>query len=148
MALYRPLNGAGRSYVKASGTVTVSKQTTASSVERILLGFNCDSYVLNNSIQVQDGDVIGACIYDPGLHSDSLILVSESTNNGYMMMSATAGCGSGTLPDVVNDPIVDSVLKVLHISAEISKKNRIVPTPPFKELPTMKLAVLAILSCT
>ena len=123
MALYR-LSDGGISYDKVSDTVNISKLRIASSEETILVGFNCDSYLLSENVQVQEGDVIGACIYDPGFRSEPLVLVGESASNGYLMMyqdTSSAGCSSDALPDIVTDLILDNVPKVLHISAQISK---------------------------
>ena len=128
VAIYRQ-SSERSSYERVSDTITISKQTPSNHVqpsETIRSGFNCDSYTLNADIRVQEGDVIGACLFDPGFRSQKLLLVSQNSSNGYLMLYqeiSTAGCGVDVLPNLVSesDLVQDDVLKVLHVLAVISK---------------------------
>lgn len=128
VAIYRQ-SSERSSYERVSDTITISKQRPSIQVhpsEAIRLGFNCDSFMLNADIHVQEGDVIGACLFNPGFRSQELLLVSQNSSNGYLMLyqeSSTARCGVDVLPNLVSesDLVQDDVLKVLHVSAVISK---------------------------
>ena len=126
VALYRPVGGT--SYQRISDTISISKQTPIReipSADVLLPGFNCDSYELNSSIQVQMGDVIGACIYDT-LNTEQLDLVSL-TGDGLILPfkgDSDAGCEDDILPDTVDGLRDDDSRRIiLHVFAEISKSS-------------------------
>ena len=65
MSIYRLV--AGNSYINITNTVPIIKRTPRSEVpltDALLPGFNCDSVDLKESVQVLEGDVIGACVVD------------------------------------------------------------------------------------
>ena len=127
VAIYRPMNGR---YTRLSNTTTISKRTPSNSIQPVddtlLLGFNCDSYNLSTGINVQVGDVIGTCIFDPGSRNRKLLLVAESASDGYSMLylnERDAGCSVDVLPNVVTNLEMDRRRKVLHVYAYISKSH-------------------------
>ena len=115
VALYRPESD--RNYTRISDTVNIT-------ISPLLTGFNCESYHLDTEIEVQENDVIGACLYDADDNSSrALRLVSRFTENGYSMMTASVtavGCSTGVLPDVVGNLEPGSSKRILHIYAEIT----------------------------
>ena len=125
MALYRPVPGSNN-YRRITDTVTVNKCTPLSQVpptDILLPGFNCDSVELEESVQILQGDVIGACIYDT-IRIRQLDVVSRS-DNGYPMLFNSADdedCENGVLPEVVGSNLKQTrILRILHIFAEICK---------------------------
>ena len=124
----------GTNYQRISDIISISKQTPIDEVppaDALLPGFNCDSYELNGSIQVQMGDVIGACIYDTS-RTERLDLVSL-TGDGYFMLSQDdnrAGCEDDTLPNTVGlgELRLDGIRRILHISGEICKTSFLLVT--------------------
>ena len=80
-------------------------------------GFNCDSVELEGSIQVIEGDVIGACVVENRL-LERLDVVSENNNGYHMLYDDANNCESlqriifNNLQETRND-------KILHIFAEI-----------------------------
>ena len=127
VAVYRP--GIGGTYTRVSNTITLSKQTRSDSTlpnDTLQLGFNCDAYSLErDTVPVQEGDIFGACIFDSGKGKKELRLVSNSSDGYYMkrMSESDADCSSGVLPNTVDDLTEDGTLRVLHVSAEISKSK-------------------------
>lgn len=128
VAIYRPLDE-GSTFRKISNTVTISKMTPTDATlpsEEISFGFSCSVHSLNSVVKVEQGDIIGACIFDPrGKDIKQLDLVAESTSDdGYTMMyqsDKAADCDTNTLPEVVSGLSIDQILKILHVYAEISK---------------------------
>ena len=119
MAIFRPFNG-NRNYRRISNTITLTKQT---SLTDLLPGFNCDSYQLEQSVQVLIGDVIGACL-DEISGRMPLSLVSRSDEFGYMMRLTDAvniPCADGVLPEVIDDLSSSGRRRILHVFADISK---------------------------
>lgn len=128
MALYRP-NSGSNNYRRIMDTVSVIKHTPLSQVspaDALLPGFNCDFVELEESVQVLQGDVIGACIYDTLIRSTirRLDVISQS-DNGYHMLYNSADdedCENGVLPEVVGSNLEQTrTLRILHIFAEICK---------------------------
>ena len=121
VALYRPVNE--DRYERITGTVVISKRTPAIQVplaEPLHPGFNCDSLELKEHIEVLEGDVIGACIYQTR-RSRRLDLVS-STGIGFNLMSTgstTNNCENGVLPAELAGLNEDSDPVILHVYAEI-----------------------------
>ena len=126
VALYRP--GARSTFDRVSDTLIISKRRPISNVppgDVLLRGFNCDVYELETSIQVQKGDVIGACIYDnSNIGNLDLISRTPSTNGGYTLFVDSvnrADCDSGTLPSKLYNDNFEGTMDegILHVSAEI-----------------------------
>lgn len=127
VALYR---SAGRSgYQRISETVVITKRnpTLQTSPDEVLLrGFNCDYYELSENVQVMEGDLIGACIFDTA-RIGKLDLLSV-TSDGYSLLADggnTIDCDRGTLPMTIMGDILEGTRRrgILHVSAEICKSN-------------------------
>ena len=73
------------------------------------------------SIQIQAGDVIGACVYDPpGERKETFVVGQHAGTVRYLMTASTSQCGDSTVPSHVSSlSRVNSL--VLHISANISE---------------------------
>lgn len=122
LSIYRPVAEGG--YTNVTNTVSIIKQTPVSEVppaDALLPGFNCDSVELEESVQVFEGDVIGACVADNNFFEE-LDVVSES-NNGDRMLYIDADdindCES--LPATIGDNLQATGNRILHIFAEICK---------------------------
>ena len=120
VALYRAREGRIKRYERVSDTFVISKRTPFTQ------GFNCTSYELNVGLQVLQGDMIGACIYDTS-NTGQLDLVSlSSLNESYTLLSESvhhADCDTEVLPDRILEDALERTRQnvILHISAEISK---------------------------
>ena len=137
IAVYRPVNGSH--YERVSETISVTKTSypfRIAQADAYLAGFNCDLQELTSSVQVMEGDVIGACIYSSG-DTSQLDMITVRRFAGYQMKfegADTAGCGTGVLPSVLGDRLQrDSDDKILHVSAEIEIQDltaTMTPTTP------------------
>ena len=130
VALYRP--GERSTYDRVSDTLIILKRTPTrlnniQPDELLQIGFQCDMYELETSLQVQMGDVIGACIYDnSNIGNLDLISRTSSANGGYTLFADGANhadCDSGMLPSrLYNDDFEGRLDQgILHVSAEICK---------------------------
>ncbi len=87
--------------------------------------FACVSYSPSAVVDIQVGDVIGACIYDPpdvnGRRVVQLDVVGRNAGpDQYAMSTGNSGCGNSIVPSTVTSlNRIDS--SVVHIYAEISK---------------------------
>ena len=124
VSVYRPVDNSR--YERISDTISVTKRSypfQIAQADAYLAGFNCDLQKLSSSIQVMEGDVIGACIYS-SRSTSQLDMLTVRLFAGYRMMiegADSAGCDTGVMPSVVGDRLQqDSIAKILHISAEIS----------------------------
>ena len=89
--------------------------------------FACASYSPSTVVDIQAGDVIGACIYDPpdvsGINGCRVQLDVVGRNAGsdqYIMSTGNSGCGNSAVPNTVTFLTrMDS--SVVHIHADISK---------------------------
>ena len=89
--------------------------------------FACAGFEVMNQIQIQAGDVVGACIYNPpdtgglrGVRVELNVVGRNAGSNRYLMMTGNTGCNDFTVPSPVSGLTrIDS--HVLHISASISK---------------------------
>ena len=127
VAVYRPVNNSR--YEKISETVSVTRRSypfQIAQADAYQVGFNCDWQKLTSSIQVMEGDIIGACIYS-SRSTSQLDMITVRPFAGYRMMTEgadSAGCDTGVMPSVVGDHLQqDSTAKILHISAEIGMMN-------------------------
>ena len=112
---------AGNNYINITNTVSIIKRTPLSEVplaDALLPGFNCDSVELEESVQVIERDVIGACVVDNSV-LERLDIVSENNNDGYSMLSGGANnCES--LQRIIGDNLHEIRNgRILHIFAEI-----------------------------
>ena len=91
--------------------------------------FACARFEVMNQIQVQAGDVMGACVYDPpntgglsGVRVELNVVGGNAGNDRYLMMTENAGCGDFNVPSPVTVSGLTRIdSHVLHISASISK---------------------------
>ena len=128
VALYRLMNGRTNIYVRVSDTIAISKRTPISDVppaETLLPGFNCDSYKLNESIRVQTGDVIGACIDNDGpIRQLNLVSNNENAYDILFADSDYVGCRNSIsflLNRISEIDFQTTQNRILHVYAEISK---------------------------
>lgn len=125
IALYRP--AIRSSYERVSDTIIVSKLPPTSTVPQtdvLMRGFNCDYYELQGSLQVLEGDVLGACIFDTS-RIGQLDLISF-TREGYTFLRDGANnvdCDRGVLPLEIGGDTLERTIRrgILHVSAGICK---------------------------
>ena len=149
VALYRlQPNG---SYSRVSNrSMLLLKGDNPRSSDRILLNFNCDTYVPRSIMRVQEGDIFGALLFTDQIqqfipsHGQLLVrahgldLVGDSSD-GYFMMNKTLNqdeeirdlgdqivgsilSGDGfNLPSTLDGLTLDTEMRVLHVYANISK---------------------------
>ena len=119
VSIYRP--AANGSYTNIANTVSIIKRTPLSEVplaDALQTGFNCDRMELEESVQVLERDVIGACVVDNSL-LERLDVVSENNNNGYRMRYDDAN-NCENLPEIIGDNLQETRNdRILHIFAEI-----------------------------
>ena len=144
VALYR--SEANGSYRRVSDGFLLLKNTPSDPISPnpqtdILLNFNCDKYVLNSTMSVQEGDVFGALLFTDQTLSPrlgGLDLVGDS-GNGYTMLNKSLDQrsdvgdlilqvlynlnGGLNLPPTLDGLSLDRERRVLHIYANISKST-------------------------
>ena len=86
--------------------------------------FACLSFPIMNQIQIQAGDMIGACVYDPpDTDSDRIrekFVVGQIADRFLMRTDTEARCSNSTVPNPVSS-LSRVNQRVLHIYASISK---------------------------
>ena len=129
--MYR--NRGGLKYRNVSQTIVLWK--TRSDVERELgsVKFACSKLTLNQTVKVQRGDVLGACVFDPPSKSVYRLDIAGRPGSGEAdsellkaKIAHTTGCTETSVPRSINfakirtqqDDIRSS--RVLHLSAIIS----------------------------
>lgn len=140
VALYR--SQADGSYRRVSGAITLSKRAPSNQLSPnpktdLLLNFNCDTYVLNSIVHVQEGDVFGALVLQDQRISftgvGGLDIVSDSSC-GYQMMtriintiridwSSDRRILGLQMIDTLTGLSLDTKRRVLHVFADISKSG-------------------------
>ena len=117
-AVFREL---GNSYRTVSEAFTTGRTFFNKGLQR----FNCVTYKVE-TIEVQAGDILGACIFDPpnedGRNVVQLDVVGDSNDtNNFLMSTGNKGCDDSTVPSTV---MINSLNRkesvVLHIHADIS----------------------------
>ena len=107
---------------------SMGEYTKVSEAYTAVRGFNlhdsfaCLSFPVMNQIQIQAGDMIGACVYNsPGILRLETYVVGEGVDpERFLMVASNSGCGDSTVPSPVSSlSKVESL--VLHISATISE---------------------------
>ena len=121
VSIYRPV--AGNDYINIMNTVPIIKQTPISEVppaDALLPGFNCDSVELEESVQVIEEDVIGACVVDNSLLERLDVVSRNNDNNGYRMYYDDAN-NCENLPRIIigNNLQRTGDGRILHIFAQI-----------------------------
>ena len=106
------------SYSAVSEAFTAERDSNPAAV------FACLTFPLSNQIQIQSGDMIGACIYNPPDLNDSsrretYVVGDEASNDSYLMRTSNSGCGDFTVPITVSS-LSRRDRHVLHISANIT----------------------------
>ena len=132
IALYRPVNESH--YERISDTISITRRSYPllppieflQPADAFLPKFSCNSYRLTSSVQVLEGDIIGACIYNSG-NTSQLDMITTKLHAGYQMMfegADDAKCDTGVLPRVVGDRLQqDPSARILQVSAEICMVN-------------------------
>ena len=87
----------------------------------------CFNFQPSQAIEVQAGDVIGACIYTPTdelggvTHREQLDVVGQNAGaDRFLMVTSNSGCGDSSVPSPVSSLTRINSL-VLQIYADISK---------------------------
>ncbi len=110
VAVYRRM---GRSLVKSSRTVIIS-----SNHDQITQNFVCDYLVLEEPIEVMDGDILGACL--PVVSGNQTLQIVSESNEATTDLRSTS-C-SADLPDNVRrDRLSTDMNRILHLYADISE---------------------------
>ena len=102
----------------------VSEAFTAERDPNPAVTFACLTFSMSNQIQIQSGDMIGACIYDPpdqgsDIRLETYVVGDEASNDRYLMRTSNSGCGDFTVPNTVSS-LSRRGRRVLHISANIT----------------------------
>ena len=105
----------------------VSEAFTAERYTNPATAFECLTFPISNQIQIQCGDMIGACIYNPpdqdsGDREETYVVSRGASNNHYLMRASdrdSSGCGDFTVPSTVSS-LSRRGGRVLHISANIT----------------------------
>lgn len=85
--------------------------------------FSCRTYSLEQTVQIQTGDIIGVCIYDPPDHQLSVQLDVVGDNAGsdrYVLEGDNTGCGNSAAPMTVSS-LVRQESRVIHVYASVGK---------------------------
>ena len=117
-ALYREM-GQG-TYTAISDAYT----TGTSSLDHGTQSFRCVTVSIP-PLQIQAGDVIGVCIYNPplgllGIRAQLDVVGRNAGANRFLLRTSNSGCGDSAVPNTVSSLTRENSL-VLHISASISK---------------------------
>ena len=100
-----------------------------------LQSFRCVSVSIP-PLQIQAGDVIGVCIYNPpksgllGFRAQLDVVGQNAGADRYLLTSGNSGCGDSAVPNSVSSLTRENSL-VLHIFASISKYLMIVSQNDF-----------------
>ena len=114
-------SGSGLYYQQISSTFTA---------DRVVLGQNPISSgydeldIGSEAVEVQRGDVIGACIFDPEnlqilIHSQ-LDVVGEASGYSLLEMNDISECGFGAVPSRISaSNLREQTSRILHLYADI-----------------------------
>ena len=86
--------------------------------------FTCVVISFNSPVEVQAGDMIGACIYEPpSLSTVQLDVVGQNASaDRYLMRTSNSGCSNIAVPSsVMNSSLTKLESLELHIHANISE---------------------------
>ena len=147
VALYRLQSNGSYSRVSNRSMLLLKRDDPRSS-DRILLNFNCDTYVPRSTMRVQEGDVFGALLFTDQIQqfipswtpvrAHGLDLVGDSSD-GYLMMNRTlnqdeirnldeeivrsiiSNDDGISLPSILDGLTLDTETRILHVYANISK---------------------------
>lgn len=118
-AVYRPRDiSSSLSYDVVSQTIKVTRNQTNDQVGK----FTCSNVALTVPVNVQAGDVLGACVVSESSSNTFAqlnIVGYNETSDRYLMTADSSDCGNSTVPLTINTlSRTDSL--VLHIYADIS----------------------------
>ena len=116
----------GLYYQQVSSTFTADR--VALSQNPISSGFNCHDEldIGSEAVEVQRGDVIGACIFDPNnfvifIHSQ-LDVVGEGSGSSLLEMNDVSECDFDAIPSRVSaSSLREQTSRILHLYADIGK---------------------------
>ena len=88
-------------------------------------GFWCRNQNIANDFNIEAGDVVAACIYDPvdsnGLVRKQLDIIGQVRGYSLMQMSDVSSCGSSSMPSVISSSQLSTVdSNLLHLYATIT----------------------------
>ena len=125
-AVYRRVASNGHDvYQQISNTFTVDRIALFDPISR---GFNCHNEFIagGEAVEVQRGDVLGACIFDPDngiilVHSQ-LDVVGEASDYSLLEMDDVSECDFGAVPSrILASNLREQTSRILHLYAEIGK---------------------------
>ena len=120
LAVFRMM---GDSYQPVSGSNIVLE-------ERDSLPFTCDTSTLTTSVEIQPGDVLGACVgrESSGGNRRQLNLAGDNANGFSVSGVSVSVCDPDNLQDLTAlvPSLVDMPGRILHLTAEFSKLFRII----------------------
>ena len=114
-------------YQRVSNTFTIDR---VFALDPIFSGFNCHNEFVAR-VEVQRGDVLGACIFDPDngiflVHSQ-LDVVGEASGYSLLEMNDVSECDFGAIPSRVSaSRLTESTSRILHLYAEIGMITNII----------------------
>ena len=129
-AVYRRMASNGHDvYQQISNTFTVDRIFLLDPISR---GFNCHNEFVTGgeAVEVQRGDVLGACIFDPDnvfifVHSQ-LDVVGEASNYSLLEMDDVSECDFDAVPSqVLASNLREQTSRILHFYADIGKINNV-----------------------
>ena len=126
-AVYRNVSSnsvSGYHYQQVSSTFTADRVALTSNP--ISSGFNCHDEldIGNEAVQVQRGDLVGACIFDPDnflifAHSQ-LDVVGEASGYSLLEMEDVSECDFGAIPSQISaSDLRERTSRILHLYADI-----------------------------
>ena len=125
VAIYRPMNSSQLHYTKVSDMFSVSRTG-----REISSGFECVSVNLPGPFDVEVGDVVGVCIFNPsGGSRRQLDLVGESSNDSDTLMGTenAGGCGLDSIPTMISmNQLSSSGSRILHVYSNITSNSGII----------------------
>ena len=118
LAVYRQTSNDEREYTRVSDIFTVSR-----SASQMVSGFDCDTLTVP-SFDIQVGDVIGACVFDPPEGNErQLDIVGEVKGHSLMEMEED-GCSLDEIPQTIsNNDLSLRNSRLLHVYANIGGKS-------------------------
>ena len=128
---YRGTFAVYRRMLASNGSDVYQRVSNTFTIDRILLldpifpGFNCHNEFIAGGevVELQMGDVLGACIFDPedGLFSHSqLDVVGEASGYSLLEMNDVSECDFRAIPSRVSAPrLTERTSRILHLYAEI-----------------------------
>ena len=122
VAVYREMNNDPGQYQRITNTfVTISYTETQIRDENG--NFVCNTFDVSPDIDIEAGDVFGACVFDPsGKRPRRLEIVGEASGYSLMQMSSS-GCSLDAMPSNVSTSDLSNVnSRLLHVYANITSK--------------------------